>query len=147
MEVILLEDVANLGEMGEIVKVAPGYGRNYLIPRGMAEQASAGRKSQIEHQLALVEARREKERAEARKRVGDIDGLAVSIPSRVGEDDNLYGSVSARDIAELLAQQGVTVEHRQIQLERPIRELGIYKVAVKLASGIYAHIKVWVVAV
>lgn len=147
MEVILLEDVANLGEMGEIVKVAPGYGRNYLIPRGMAEQASASRKNQIEHQLAMVEARREKERAEARKLVGDIDGVAVSIPSRVGEDDSLYGSVSARDIAELLAQQGITVEHRQIQLERPIRELGIYKVAVKLASGIYAHIKVWVVAV
>lgn len=147
MEVILLEDVSNLGEMGEIVTVRPGYGRNYLIPRGLAEHASAAKKNQIAHQLAMVEARREKEREAARQIVGDIDGVSISVPSRVGEEDRLYGSVSARDISSLLAQQGVQVEARQVQLDEPIRELGIYKVAIKLASGIYAHVMVWVVAV
>lgn len=147
MEIILLEDVANLGEMGEIVNVAAGYGRNYLIPKGMAEHASAERKSQIEHKLAVVEARREKEREAAREIVGDIDGVSISVPSRVGEEDRLYGSVTARDITDVLAQQGITVEHKQIQLDQPIRELGIYKIAIKLASGIYAHVLVWVVAV
>jgi|SRR5690554_474113 len=147
MEVILLEDVANLGEMGEIVNVAAGYGRNYLIPNAMAEHASAARKSEIAHRLAVVEARREKERDEARKIVGDIDGVSISVPSRIAEDDRLYGSVTARDIADVLAQQGITVEHKQIELDAPIRELGIYKIPVKLASSIYAYVRLWVVAV
>lgn len=147
MEVILLEDVANLGEMGEIVNVAPGYGRNYLIPNAMAEHASAARKNEINHRLAVVEARREKEREEARKIVGDIDGVSISIPSRITEDDRLYGSVTARDITDVLAQQGITVEHKQIELDEAIRELGIYKIPVKLASAIYAYVRLWVVAV
>ncbi len=146
MEVILLEDVSNLGEMGDIVSVAAGYGRNYLIPQGMAEPATAERKNQIEHKLAVISARREKERAEARKIVGDIDGVSISVPSRVAEDDRLYGSVSARDIVEVLGQQGIEVDRKQVQLDEPVRELGIYKVPVKLASGIYAHVRLWVVA-
>ncbi|AWV89920.1 50S ribosomal protein L9 [Bradymonas sediminis] len=147
MEVILLEDVANLGEMGEIVEVAAGYGRNYLIPNAMAELASAARKNEINHRLAVVEARREKEREEARKIVGDIDGVSISVPSRIAEDDRLYGSVTARDIADVLAQQGITVDHKQIEIDAPIRELGIYKIPVKLASAIYAYVRLWVVAV
>lgn len=146
MEVILLEDVSNLGEMGEIVDVAAGYGRNYLIPQGMAEPATAERKNQIEHKLAVIEARKEKEREAAREIVGDIDGVSISVPSRVAEDDKLYGSVSARDIADVLGQQGIEVSHKQVQLDEPVGELGIYEVPIKLASGIYAHIRLWVVA-
>jgi large subunit ribosomal protein L9 len=146
MEVILLEDVRNLGEMGDIVDVADGYGRNYLIPQGMAEPATAARKDQIEHQLTVIEARKEKERAAAREIVGDIDGVSISVPARVAEDDQLYGSVTARDIVEVLGQQGIEVTHKQVQLDEPVRELGIYKIPIKLASGIFAYIRLWVVA-
>ena len=146
MEVILLEDVRNLGEMGEIVDVANGYGRNYLIPQGMAEPATAARKNQIEHQVAVIDARKQKERAAAQEIVGDIDGVSISVPSRVAESDRLYGSVTARDIADVLEQQSIQVEHKQIQLDEPVRELGIYKVPIKLASGVYAHIRLWIVA-
>ncbi|QDG50086.1 50S ribosomal protein L9 [Persicimonas caeni] len=146
MEVILLEDVRNLGEMGDIVDVADGYGRNYLIPQGMAEPATAARKDQIEHQLTVIEARKEKERAAAREIVGDIDGVSISVPARVAEDDQLYGSVTARDIVDVLGQQGIEVTHKQVQLDEPVRELGIYKIPIKLASGIFAYIRLWVVA-
>lgn len=146
MEVILLEDVRNLGEMGDIVDVADGYGRNYLIPQRMAEPATAARKDQIDHQLTVIEARKEKERAAAREIVGDIDGVSISVPARVAEDDELYGSVTARDIVDVLAQQGIEVSHKQVQLDEPVRELGIYKIPIKLASGIFAYIRLWVVA-
>lgn len=146
MQVILLEDVANLGEMGEIVDVAAGYGRNYLIPQGLAEPATAGKKQHIEHQLKRIEAQREAERAAAREIVGDLEGISISVPQRVAEEDTLYGSVSARDVADVLNQQGHAVEHKQVMLEQPIKELGIYKVPIKLASGIYADIRLWVVA-
>lgn len=146
MEVILTEDVPNLGEMGEIVEVANGYGRNYLIPQGMAEPATAARKRQIEHRIAVIDARKEKEREEARGMLGDIDGVSISVPSRVAEGDKLYGSVTARDIAEVLNQQGHDVARKQVQLDEPIGELGIYEIPIKLASGIFAHIRLWVVA-
>ncbi|MFW6058407.1 MAG: 50S ribosomal protein L9 [Persicimonas sp.] len=146
MEVILLEDVSKLGEMGEIVEVSDGYGRNYLIPQGMAEPATASKKNQIDHRLQVVEARKQRERKEAQAVLGELDGVSISVPSRVAEEGKLYGSVSARDIADVLGQQGHNVEHKQVLLEQPIGELGIYKVPIKLASGIHAHVKVWVMA-
>ncbi|MFB6263227.1 MAG: 50S ribosomal protein L9 [Bradymonadaceae bacterium] len=146
MEVILTDDVPKLGHMGEIVEVADGYGRNYLIPEGLAELATPGKKAQIEHRLEEIERQREKEREEAREILDEIDGTSISIPERVAESDRLYGSVSARDIADVLDQEGIEADHKDVQLEQPIRELGIYKVPVKLASGIYADVKVWVVA-
>jgi large subunit ribosomal protein L9 len=145
MEVILLEDVRNLGEMGEIVDVAPGYGRNYLIPQGLAEPATASNKAQIEHQLGIIEARKEREREEAQGILGEIDGISISVPARVTDEDKLYGSVSARDVAETLKQQGHDIDRKQVVLEQPIDELGIYEVPIKLASGIYATIRLWVV--
>lgn len=147
MEVILLEDVRNLGDMGEIVDVAAGYGRNYLIPQGMAEPATAAKKNQIVHQVAVIDARREKEREQAREILGGIDGVSISVPSRVSEGDGLYGSVTARDIVDVLGQQGIEITRKQVQLDEPVGELGIYKVPIKLASGIFAHIRLWVVAV
>lgn len=146
MEVILKDDVPNLGEMGDIVEVADGYGRNYLLPEGLAEQATPGKKNKIQHQLEQIELQREREREEAREILGDIDGTSVTLPSRVADSDRLYGSVSDRDIADVLEQENINVHHKDIVLDEPIKELGIYKVPIKLASGIYADVKVWVVA-
>lgn len=146
MEVILTEDVRNLGEMGEIVDVKPGYGRNFLIPQGLAVPATSRHKSQLTHQLAEIERRKRLEQEEAKKIVGEIHGVSITIPKRASDEDKLYGSVTEREIAEVVSQQGTTVERRQVMLDDPIGELGIYKVPVKLASGIYADITVWVIA-
>ncbi len=146
MQVILTEDVKNVGTMGQVVEVAAGYGRNYLIPQKLALLATPGNKKALAHQLTQIEARREREREAARGILGTIDGVSVTIPMRVGEQDKLYGSVTNRDIVTSLAQQGVDVDRRQVDLDQPINELGIYKVAIKLASGIYAHVNVWIVA-
>lgn len=146
MEVILTDDVPKLGEMGEIVDVADGYGRNYLIPQGLAEPATQGKKKQIEHKKRQIAKQREVQRAEAQEVLDEIDGVSITVPERVAEEDALYGSVSGRDIAEVLQQQDLDVHHKDVVLQEPIRELGIYKVPIKLASGIFAHVKVWVVA-
>ena len=146
MQVILTEDVKNVGDMGEIVEVADGYGRNFLIPKGLALPATNGNRKQLEHQMRLIETRREAERAAAREILGDIDGISITIPMRVGESDRLYGSVTNRDIATALGQQGVDVDRKQIDIDRPLSELGIYQVPIKLASGIFAYVRVWVVA-
>jgi large subunit ribosomal protein L9 len=146
MEVILREDVPHLGEMGQIVEVADGYGRNYLIPEGLATQATSGKKAQIEHQKEQIEREREKQRQEAQEVLDDIDGISVSVPERVADSDRLYGSVTARDVADVLQQQEYDVQHKDVMMDEPFRELGIYGVEVKLASGIFADIRVWVVA-
>lgn len=146
MQVILTEDVKNVGDMGEIVEVADGYGRNFLIPKGLALPATSGNRKQLEHQMRLIEKRREAEREAAREILGDIDGISITIPMRVGDSDRLYGSVTNRDIATALSQQGVEVDRKQIEIDRPLSELGIYQVPIKLASGIFANVRVWVVA-
>lgn len=146
MQVILTEDVPKLGDMGELVDVAPGYGRNFLIPQGLAVPASGRNAAQLQHKLSQIEVRRERERAAAQEILGTIDGVAITIPKRVAEGDELYGSVSPREIAEVLNQADHDVDRKQVVLEQPIGELGIYEVPVKLASGIYAKVKVWVVA-
>lgn len=145
MEVILKEDVPKLGEMGEIVEVAPGYGRNYLIPQGLALPASSARKKELAHRKRQIEEQKAQQRAEARSVQEDLDGVAITIPMRVAEEDKLYGSVTARDIAEVLEQEGFEIEHRFIEVGQGFGELGIYRVPIKLASGVYAHILLWVV--
>lgn len=145
MEVILKEDVPKLGEMGEVVEVAPGYGRNYLIPKGLALPASSAQKKELAHQKRQIEEKKAQEREAARKVQGDLDGIAITIPKRVSEEDKLYGSVTAREIAEVLEQEGFEIEHRFIEVGQGFDELGIYRVPIKLASGVYAHILVWVV--
>jgi large subunit ribosomal protein L9 len=146
MEVILTEDVPKLGEMGEIVSVAPGYGRNYLIPQGLAIPATSGNKKQINHQLDLIEQRKEREREEAQGVYEELNGISITIPKRASDEDSLYGSVNAREIAEVLKQQDHEVTRKMVVLEQPISELGIYRVPIKLASGIYADVDVWVIA-
>lgn len=146
MQVILIEDVANVGDMGDVVNVADGYGRNFLIPKGMALPATTGNAKRLQHELSLVEKKKQEQIAHAKTIVNDIDGVAVTIPMRAGDNDKLFGSVTNRDLAEALTHHGVDVDRKRIQLDRPITELGIYKVSIKLASGIYAYVKVWVVA-
>ena len=146
MDVILTEDVPKLGEMGEIVTVAPGYGRNYLVPRGMAIPATRANRAQVAHHLAEIEKRTEEERAAAQGLLAQLQGVSITVPKRAGDDEKLYGSVTSREIADLLVQSGHEVDRRMIVLEQPISELGIFLVPIKLASGIYAHVKVWVVS-
>ena len=145
MDVILTEDVHKLGEMGEIVSVAPGYGRNYLIPRGMAIPATNSNRAQVDHHLAEIEKRKQDERKAAQGLLATLNGVSVTVLKRAGDEEKLYGSVTNREIADLLTLEGHDVDKRMVVLEQPIQELGIYLVPIKLASGIYANVKVWVV--
>ncbi len=147
MQLILTEDVPKLGEMGDIVKVAPGFGRNYLVPQGMAIPATVGNKKELDHQLAIIERKKVKERAAAQGILNELNGVSITITQRVSEGDSLFGSVGAREIANILSQQsGKEIMRKQVMLETGISSIGIYKVPIKLASGVFAHIKVWVVA-
>ena len=146
MEIILTEDVYKLGEMGEVVDVAPGYGRNFLIPKGLAVLATKSNKKELDHRRAQIEKLKAEQQAEARKIVGEIEGMSITIPKRVGEEDKLFGSVTSREIAEVVSAAGKKVTKRQVMLDRPLNEIGIFGVKVKLASGVFANIKVWVVA-
>ena len=146
MDIILTEDVPKLGEMGEIVSVAPGYGRNYLIPRGMAIPATNSNRAQVEHHLAEIEKRKAEERKAAQGLLAKLTGVSVTVPKRAGDEEKLFGSVTNREIADLLVAAGHEVDRKMVVLEQPISELGIYLVPIKLASGIYADVKVWVVS-
>lgn len=146
MQIILTEDVPNVGDMGDVVHVADGYGRNFLIPQGLALPANTGNARRLQHDMALIEQRKEQQRQQALSIVNDINGISVTIPMRAGDSDKLFGSVNNRDVAAALKQQGVDVERKQVQVPRAINELGIYQVPIKLASGVYAHIKLWIVA-
>lgn len=144
MKVILCEHVDHLGDMGQTVKVTPGYARNFLLPRKLAVQADSGNAKQIEHELKIIKKREEKWRAEQQGLAKKLEGLTVDIKMRSGEGDKLFGSVTNVMIAEKLAALGHVINRKNIELGEPIKTLGIYTVKVKLATGIYAEIKVWV---
>ena len=145
MEVILREHVDNLGRRGEIVKVADGYARNYLLPRKMALLATAGNKKRIEHERKIFEAREAEEKQAADAVAGRLTGLDLTVARKVGETEALYGSVTSADIAELLASKGFEVDRRKIQLHEPIKALGQFDVPVKLHREVVAHLTVKVV--
>lgn len=146
MKVILLEDVAHVGSIGEIVKVSDGYGRNYLIPQGLAVLATEQRTKAFAHQQAMVEHKKAKLRKEAEAVVGKLNGMALKFVRESADEGRIHGSVTNRDIAEAMAAQGVTVDARKIDLPQPIRELGDIDVCVKLTADVTATIKVSVVA-
>jgi large subunit ribosomal protein L9 len=146
MDVILTERVDNLGEMGETVTVARGYARNYLIPRGLAVVASEGARRAVMERVALSQRRDAERRSAAEdlaRQYADRD-LSVTFGVQAGEDDRLFGSVSVRDIAAALTEQGIEVEHRQIQLDEPIKQLGVYTVPLFLHAQVEVPLKVWV---
>lgn len=146
MQVILTEDVPNLGNMGDLVTVKPGYGRNYLIPRGLAVQATAGNKAQLDHTLRRIEERRAKLRVAAEAQGQQLAGLSITIARQAGDDDRLFGSVTNRDIEAALAALGHVIDRRRIILKDAIRALGIYKVPVKLHADVTSEVNVWVAA-
>ena len=140
MEVILREDVEHLGAMGDVVKVKPGYARNYLLPRGIAVAANRMNVADIEHQKLLVEAKRETERKKALGVADKVEGLVLEVAARAGEEDKLYGSVTNIDIEKLLHAQGLEVDRRKIDLTDPIKKLGTYRITVGIAHDVKATI-------
>lgn len=146
MEVILRDHVEHLGRRGEIVKVANGYARNYLLPRKLALLATEGNKKQVERERAKFEAKEAEERKVVEAQAARLANVEVSIARRVGETDALYGSVTTSDIAEALAAKGFEIDRRKLQLDEPIKRIGDYDVPVKLHRDVTATIKVKVVA-
>ncbi len=145
MQIILTQDVANLGKAGDLVTVRPGYGRNYLVPRGLAVSATLHNKNQLEHERRSIEKRVLKERASATEIANRLNGMTLQFERRVGEDEKLFGSVSNRDIADQLKRAGIEIDHRSIALDQPIKAIGKYEVSVKLGAGINAGLKFWIV--
>jgi len=146
MQVILKEDVHNLGKSGDLVNVKPGFGRNYLIPQGLAVAATAGNIKQIEHEKKLITARNAKLLKDAQSIADKLAAIEVQIEQTAGEDDKLFGSVTSRDIAEALKAKGVTVDHKKIVLPEPIKTIGYHTVDVKLGNGVVGKVKVVVIA-
>lgn len=146
MEVILKEDVANLGHRGDVVKVADGYGRNFLLPRKLAMQATEANKSVIEQMKAAAARRSATEKAQAQELVVKLEPVVLSFTRKSGENGQLFGSVTSADIAGDLASKGFELDRRKIQLTEPLKSLGDYTVAIKLHREVTAHIKVQVVA-
>ena len=145
MQIILTQDVENLGKAGELVSVRPGYGRNYLVPRGFAVTATVTNKNRLEHEKAVIARRVEKERANANEVATRINGMTLQFERMVGEDEKLFGSVSSRDIQEQLKKANVDIDHRWIDLDNSVKALGKYEVPVRLAAGVVATLKFWVV--
>jgi len=146
MKVILNQDVEQVGQAGEIVDVSPGFSRNYLLPRGLAVRATTRSVKQLEHSKRMVADRIARERKGAVSLKESIEKVACKIAREAGEEDKLFGSVTTRDITAALADEGFEVDHRNIKLEAPIKQLGIFHVDVKLAPEVLAQVKVWVVA-
>ena len=145
MEVILRQAVDNLGHPGDVVTVSPGYARNFLLPRGIAYQATEGNKKRIAQEKSRLEAA-ESERREAAEAVAkQMEEVSITFSARVGEEGKLFGSVTAADIAQQLETQGYHVEKRQIDLHEPIKALGVYRVPVRLHADVKPEIKVWVI--
>lgn len=145
MRVILKNEVPQLGDAGDIVTVRPGYGRNYLIPRGLAIPASEGSVRQLEHQKRVAEAIRRKRLKASTDLAEKLEATAVSIRRETGEDDKLFGSVTNRDIAQALADEGLEIDRRLIQLDEPIRSIGLFTVPVRLHSEVTANVRVYVI--
>jgi large subunit ribosomal protein L9 len=146
MQVILRERLENLGDAGEIVDVKAGYARNYLIPKGLAYEATAQNKRRIEAENARSAAKEEATLSEARERAKAIEGVSLTFKTRAGQEGKLFGSITSADIAEKLAEQGVTIDRRQIELEEPIKTLGVTSVAIRLHSQVRPEVKVWTIA-
>ena len=145
MELILMERVEHLGEMGDTVTVARGYARNYLIPKGLAVLATDGHRKMVAEHMKLEAKRDDLRKAGAEELAAKLGELSCTITAQAGEDDQLYGSVTARDIAEALKSDDVEIDHRMIVLEDAIKQLGVYTVAIKLHSEVEVPAKVWVV--
>jgi large subunit ribosomal protein L9 len=146
LRVILLSDQRHLGKRGEVVDVKPGFGRNYLVPQGIALEASHANIKYFEQQRTKIDAQHAKERDAAAEIAAKLSGLRLEVPKRVGDTGTLYGSVTAGDVAELLEKKGFTVDRRRIDLEGGIKALGDHPVRIELHPEVVAEVTVAVVA-
>ena len=145
MQVILNEAVEKLGAGGDVVEVANGYARNYLIPRGLAVPADTKKVRQMGHQKKVIEDKKKRQMREVDDLVARLEKLSCTISVQAGEEDKIFGSVTTADIAENLKAQGIELDRRKIHINEPIKALGVYTVEVKIAAEKIAHLKVWVV--
>ncbi|HTZ58464.1 MAG TPA: 50S ribosomal protein L9 [Acidobacteriaceae bacterium] len=146
MEVILKEDVNKLGHRGDVVKVADGYGRNFLLPQKLAMEATPANKAVIDQMRQAAVRRSAKEKSEAEMLVGQLNTVELVFERKVGENEHLFGSVTAAEIASQLEERGYHIDRRKLQLEEPLRQLGEFHVPVKLHREVTAHVKVLVKA-
>jgi large subunit ribosomal protein L9 len=145
MEVVLKKDHEKLGKAMDVVNVKDGYARNFLIPQGIAVVATEGNRKAVAESKKLSEKREDKKLKEARVQAKKIEKIPCTIKVKVGEEDKLFGSVTTQEIADFLTKEGFAVEKRDIELEEPIKQLGVYTVKVNLYKDEYAKLKVWVV--
>ena len=146
MEVILREDVQSLGKAGELVKVKPGYARNFLLPKGLAYEATEGNRKRILAESKARMTRAAEEVSAAQAIAASLAGVSVTLARKAGEGDRLFGSITAQDIADDLAKQGHAVDKRKIELEHPIKTLGAHTVSIRLHHEVQADLRVTVVA-
>jgi large subunit ribosomal protein L9 len=142
MEVILKEDVAKLGSRGDVVKVAEGYGRNYLLPRKLAMEATAANRAIIDQMKAAAQRRFARDKADAEGLALQLEDLTLTFRRKVGEKDHLFGSVTSGDVAEALEAKGFTVDRRKVHLDDPIKSLGEFQVSMRLHKEVTASVKV-----
>lgn len=145
MQIILREQMENLGNAGEIVQVKPGYARNYLIPRGFAYAATDANVRRIERERARAEQRAAETLAGARQQAVALEGVSLTFTARAAQEGRLFGSITSADIADQLVEQGIEIDRRQIELDEPIKALGVFTVPVRLHPEVRPEIKVWVV--
>ena len=145
MEVILRQAVEKLGKPGDVVKVSNGYARNFLLPRGVAFEATPGNLKRIAQEKDRLEAEENQRRDAAQALATKLEQVSLTFSARVGEEGKLFGSVTPADIAAQLEQQGFHIEKRQIDLHEPIRALGVYRVPIRLHADVRPEIKVWVI--
>jgi large subunit ribosomal protein L9 len=146
VKLILREDVINLGEAGDLVSVKPGYARNFLIPQGMAAVATESRVKEFEHQRRVIAEKLAKEMKDLEAVRNRIQSLKLEVTAQAGEEGKLFGSVTSQQVADLLAQNGVTIDRRKIELAEPIKTLGDHKVTIKLRREFPAEVTVSVSA-
>lgn len=146
MKVILREDVEKLGKAGDVVKVADGYGRNYLIPRALAVPANVRNLKSLEHDRRVIEARAKKSHKTAESLASRLASVSLTIPAKAGEEGKLFGAITSRDIAEALEKAGAAVDRKNVLLADPIKQLGDYKVKIKAGTDLHPEISVRVVA-
>ncbi len=142
MKLLLKEDVENLGPIGALVDVANGYGRNFLIPRNLAVEASTKNIKEFEHQKKIILAKAKELRSTAEDIAAKISAISISFEAKAGEGDKLFGSVTSKDIAEAISQKGVEVDKKKVVLNEPIKRLGEYEVTVKVQQDVTATVKV-----
>ena len=147
MKVILRQNIETLGNMGEVVSVKDGYARNFLLPRGLAYVASKGNMQVLEQERKRLQVKMNRELKDAETKAAELEKHenAITIPMQVGEEDKLFGSVTKEMIADKLAEKGFSIDRRKIEIDEPIKVLGIYTVKIKLHTDVTAKVKVWVV--